>query len=168
MKNLKKLFAIKKLSKLGFILILVVSLVLSACSNDDDGSPENNTQQISEIENQMQSGTWRITNYNDSGEDETSDFNGYDFSFNSDGSLVAINGTITRTGNWSVTNESSSSSSSSNDNINFNIFFPLMDSNDFGDLTDDWGIISTSSTIIELIDVSSDNGSTDLLKFEKN
>ncbi|TBN01411.1 hypothetical protein EYD45_13485, partial [Hyunsoonleella flava] len=100
----------------------------------------------------------------DSGENETSDFTGYNFSFNSDGSLVATNGTDTLTGTWSVTDDSSSS----DDDIDFNIFFPVPDTNDFEDLNDDWDIISYTSTKIELIDISGGNGGTDNLIFEKN
>lgn len=150
--------------------MLSFSLMSSMCSNDDDdGSPNNNSQQIAEIENTVESGTWRITNFNDSGQNETSDFNGYDFSFNSDGSLVATNGSNTMTGTWSVTDDSNSSDdSSSDDDIDFNIFFPVPDSNDFEDLNDDWDIVTTTSTRIELIDISGGNGGTDMLTFEKN
>ncbi len=161
----------KKVLNLGMLLMLSFSLMSSMCSSDDDdGSPNNNSQQIAEIEITAQSGTWRITNFNDSGQNETSDFNGYDFSFNSDGSLVATNGSNTMTGTWSVTDDSNSSSDDSNDDddIDFNIFFPVPDSNDFEDLNDDWDIVSTSSTRIELIDISGGNGGTDMLTFEKN
>ncbi|WP_339626097.1 hypothetical protein [uncultured Winogradskyella sp.] len=160
----------KKVFNLGFLLMLSFSLMSSMCSNDDDdGSPNNNSQQIAEIENTVESGTWRITNFNDSGQNETSDFNGYDFSFNSDGSLVATNGSNTMTGTWSVTDDSNSSDdSSSDDDIDFNIFFPVPDSNDFEDLNDDWDIVTTTSTRIELIDISGGNGGTDMLTFEKN
>ena len=160
----------KKVFNLGFLLMLSFTLMSSMCSNDDDdGSSNNNNQQIAQIENTAESGTWRITNFNDSGENETSDFSGYDFSFNSDGSLVATNGTNTLTGTWSVTDDSNSSDdSSSDDDIDFNIFFPVPDSNDFEDLNDDWDVVTTTSTRIELIDISGGNGGTDMLTFEKN
>ncbi|MBV7268819.1 hypothetical protein KCG49_06435 [Winogradskyella sp. WHY3] len=150
--------------------MLSFSLMSSMCSSDDDdGSPNNNSQQIAEIESTAQSGTWRITNFNDSGENETSDFNGYDFTFNSDGSLVATNGSNTITGTWSVTDDSNSSDdSSSDDDIDFNIFFPVPDDNDFEDLNDDWDVVTTTSTRIELIDISGGNGGTDMLTFERN
>lgn len=160
----------KKVFNLGFLLMLSFTLMSSMCSNDDDdGNSNNNNQQIAQIENTAESGTWRITNFNDSGENETSDFSGYDFSFNSDGSLVATNGTNTLTGTWSVTDDSNSSDdSSSDDDIDFNIFFPVPDSNDFEDLNDDWDVVTTTSTRIELIDISGGNGGTDMLTFEKN
>jgi hypothetical protein len=137
----------------------------SSCSNnDDDGGVIDNSEQIAQVENTVESGTWRITNFIDSGENETSDFAGYNFSFNSDGSLDATNGTDTLTGTWSVSDDSSSS----DDDIDFNIFFPVPDTNDFEDLNDDWDIVSYTSTSIVLIDISGGNGGTDNLTFEKN
>lgn len=160
----------KKVFNIGLLVMLSFSLMSSMCSSDDDdGSPNNNSQQIAEIESTAESGTWRITNFNDSGQNETSDFNGYDFTFNSDGSLVATNGSNTLTGTWSVTDDSNSSDdSSSDDDIDFNIFFPVSDDNDFEDLNDDWDVVTTTSTRIELIDISGGNGGTDMLTFERN
>ena len=160
----------KKVFNLAFLLMLSVSLMSSMCSGNDDDSPFiDNSQQIAQIENTAESGTWRITSFIDSGQNETADFNGYNFSFNTDGTLVATNNTNTITGTWSVTNDSNSNddSNSSND-IDFNIFFPVQDTNNFEDLNDDWDIVSTSSTTIQLIDVSGGNGGTDTLTFEKN
>ncbi len=150
----------------SFLVMLSFSLMLLACSSDDD-DVKDNSQQISQIENIVESGTWRITNFIDSGKNETSDFTGYDFLFNSDGSLIATNGTNTIDGTWSITDDSSSSSSS-DDDIDFNIFFPVPDTNDFEDLNDNWDIISSTSTKIELIDISGGNVGTDTLTFEKN
>lgn len=159
----------KKVFNLGFILMLSLTLMSSMCSNDDDDNPNNNSQQIAQIEDNVQTGTWRVSNFIDSGENETSDFSGYDFTFNMDGSLVASNGTNTFTGTWSITDDSNSNDdSNSDDDIDFNIFFPVPDSNDFEDLNDDWDIVSATSTRIELIDISGGNGDTDLLTFERN
>ena len=67
----------KKVFNLGLLLMLSFSLMSSMCSSDDDdGTPNNNSLQIAEIENTAESGTWRITNFNDSGQNETSDFAG--------------------------------------------------------------------------------------------
>lgn len=154
----------KKGFNFSFLVMLCFYLMSSSCSNnDDDGGVIDNSEQIAQVGNTVESGTWRISNFIDSGENETSDFTGYNFSFNSDGSLVAANGTDTLTGTWSVTDDSSSES-----NIDFNIFFPVPDTNDFEDLNDDWDIISYTSTKIELIDISGGNGGTDNLTLEKN
>lgn len=160
----------KKRFYYGLCFLLSLSLTTTSCSNDDDnGNSGNNSQQIETIENNVQSGTWRITNFNDSGQDETNDFNGYNFTFGSDGALTASNGINTIIGTWSITDDSNSSDdSSSDDDIDFNIFFPVSDDNDFEDLNDDWDTVSTTSTRIELIDVSGGNGGIDMLTFEKN
>jgi hypothetical protein len=151
----------------GIILVCSLSLLSSTCSSDDDdGSSNNNNAEIQQIENQAESGTWQITSYIDSGQDETNDFSGYNFTFASNGTITATNGNNTETGTWSVTG--SNSSSSSNDDIDFNIFFNVPDTNDFEDLNDDWDIISHSNNMIRLRDVSGGNGGTDTLTFEKN
>lgn len=144
----------------------LIGLLITSCSSDDDGSTNNNAEEIAQIENTAISGIWRITNLNDSGEDETSDFAGYDFTFNSDGSLVATNGTNTITGTWSVTDDNDDSDSA--DDIEFNILFPVSDTNDFEDLNEDWDIVSISSVRIALIDIGEANEGDEMLTFEKN
>ena len=158
----------KKLFNIGFVVMLSLALMSSTCSSDDDGNSNNtNMAEIQAIVNTAESGTWRITYFFDTDSDETSDYAGYSFTFNSDGTLTATSSTATVTGSWSVTDDSnSSSSSSSDDDIDFNIRFTSPP--DFEELSDDWDIISTSSTKIELIDVSGGNGGTDYLTFEKN
>ena len=85
------------------------------------------------------SGTWVISSFIESGTDETNDFTGYVFTFNSDGSLVADNGTMTVSGTWSVTSDDSSDDDDdydSDDDIDFNIFFAAPPT--FEELTEDW------------------------------
>ncbi|RCU56718.1 hypothetical protein DU428_12380 [Oceanihabitans sediminis] len=118
----------------------------------------------STIQDNVAMGTWRITEFIDSGIDETNHFTGYNFSFNSSGVLHANNGSISYDGTWSITD--SNSNDDSQDDLDFNIYFNL--SNDFEDLNDDWDFISHSPTKIELIDISGGNGGTDYLSFEKN
>jgi len=158
----------KKTFYLGFAMLLSLSLMASACSSDDDGdsSSNSNAQQIIAVENTVESGNWRITYFFDTDSDETSDFNGYSFTFSDNGTLTATNGTNTYTGSWSVTDSSSSSDDDSSDDIDFNISFSSPP--DFAELTDDWDIIEYSNTRIELIDISGGNGGTDYLTFEKN
>tara|TARA_R100000935_G_scaffold13736_5_gene27597 strand:- start:23697 stop:24185 length:489 start_codon:yes stop_codon:yes gene_type:complete len=162
MKNLKRISS-----------ILVIALLVFACSkddsnNNDDAGNGNSADQVREI---AQNGTWRISYFFDSDEDETSDFSGYSFTFGEDGTLTAVNGTTTVTGDWSVLDDSSNSSSdddgNSSDDDDFNIFFPVPESNNFEDLNDDWDIISVTPNKIELTDVSGGNGGTDFLTFEK-
>ncbi|MGA9269181.1 MAG: hypothetical protein WBV45_01075 [Lutimonas sp.] len=144
----------------AFVAPILILLFALGCT-DDDG-PSNNTQ--NEIESDVQKGTWKITKFIDSDEDETNDFAGYDFTFLSSGVLRADNGSTQYDGTWSITD--SNSNDDSQDDLDFNINFNL--TNDFEDLNDDWDIISQSSAKIELIDVSGGNGGTDYLTFEKN
>lgn len=157
----------------AMLLMLSFSLMSSTCSSsDDDGQdPNNNLAVIAEVTATVQTGTWRITNFVDSGSDETNDFTGYNFTFNTNGTLVADNGSTTVNGTWSITNDSSSSSSTdddgnSSDDIDFNIAFASPA--DFAELTEDWHIVSRTSTKIVLIHISGGNGGTDNLTFELN
>ncbi len=155
----------------SLLTLLLLSFLFVGCTTDDaEDDLQDDNQQAQQIESVAQSGSWRITNFNDSGQDETSDFAGYSFTFNSDGTLVATNGTNTLTGTWSVNDSSSSSDDDdySDDDLDFNIFFAVSDSSDFEDLNDDWDVVSASASKIELIDVSGGNGETDRLTFEAN
>ena len=144
------------------LLLVIVSLLLSVSCNKDNDNLTNNT--LKRVQNNVQSGTWRITKFIDSGTDETNHFSGYNFTFNSSGVLNANNGNNNYDGTWSITD--SNSNDDSQDDLDFNINFNL--TNDFEDLNDDWDFISESSTKIELIDVSGGNGGTDYLTLEKN
>lgn len=152
----------------GLILLLSLSLLSSTCSHhdDDDGSSNDNSGQVQQIESQAESGTWRITSFIDSGQDETNDFSGFNFLFDSNGTLTATSSNTILTGSWSVTD--SNSNDDSNDDIDFNIFFNVSESSNFEDINDDWDIVSHSDNMIKLRDVSGGNGGTDTLTFERN
>ncbi len=122
-------------------------LLLSACTRNLDN---NNTSNIATA------GTWRVTLFTDSGNDETSDFAGYSFSFGNNGTLTATKNGTSQNGTWST--------SSGRFIINLG---PKVDTNKpLGELTDDWKIISTSDAEIKLTD---DNpSSAEFLTFTKN
>ena len=148
--------------KIRILIYVSVLLTVISCTNKNDDTPINTTQTT--VKTNVQSGTWRITKFIDSGTDETNHFAGFNFTFNSSGVLNANNGTTIYDGNWSITD--SNSNDDSQDDLDFNISFNL--TNDFEDLNDNWDFISQSTTTIALIDVSSGNGGTDYLTFEKN
>ncbi len=147
--------------KIGILACVLCLFVAYSCKKSDDNQ-SNNIQ--STVQNNAQSGTWRIVKFIDSGTDETNHFTGYNFSFNASGLLNAKSGTNNYNGTWSITD--SNSKDNNQDDLDFNINFNL--TNSFEDLNDDWDFISQSSTKIELIDVSGGNGGTDYLTFEKN
>lgn len=149
--------------KIAIFTCLLSFLTIVSCDKNDDSS--NNATQ-SEVQTNVQSGTWSITKFIDSGVEETNHFTGYTFTFNSSGAVNANNGTNTYDGTWSITDSTSDDDSQDDLDLDFNINFNL--TNDFEDLNDDWDVIAQSSTKIELIDISGGNGGTDYLTFEKN
>lgn len=148
------------LIKIFQVLVLGILVFGFGGCMDDSSSSQNEIDQISD---DLTAGKWIITEFIDSGKDETSNFSGYLFTFNSSGSLVATKGSTTYTGTWSITEGSGDDSP---DDLDFNIFFNL--TNQFEDLNDDWDIVSNTSSKIELIDVSGGNGGTDNLTFERD
>lgn len=146
---------------LFFSLLIIVSL--GSCATDDDSEMSLGQTQL-EIEFNIMEGNWRISKFIDSGEDETNHFIGFNFIFNSNGTLTASNGNIIHNGKWRII--SISQIDDNLDNLDFNIQFDI--NNDFESLDDDWDFVSQTSTKIELIDVSGGNGGTDYLTFEKN
>lgn len=142
----------------ALLMTMTLVFILASCSNSSDPSVPSQTV----IQNNVQSDSWKITYFNDSGKDETSHFSGYAFTFGASGTLTA-SGSSTYAGSWSITD--SNSNDDSVDNLDFNILFNL--GNDFDELSEDWNIISQSSMRIELIHISGGNGGTDYLTFEK-
>jgi hypothetical protein len=122
------------------------------CEKEDDSSPSSSN----DVSNIVQSGTWKVTYYNDSGNDETSYFSGYSFTFNSNGSVSATNNSSTVSGTWTNGTDDSQSK-----------LYLTFSSSPFDELSDDWHITEQSSVKIKLEDVSGGNGGTDYLTFEK-
>jgi hypothetical protein len=154
-----------RIIKAGVLVFLSVFMGILSCSDDDtEVIPvvQNITQ--TQIETNLQSETWRITLFIDSGVDDTKNFAGYKFIFNSSKVLDTGNGTKEYQGTWSITD--SNSADDTQDDLEFNIHFDL--TNDFEDLNDDWDFVSNSATKIELTDISGGNGDIDYLTFEKN
>ena len=145
-------------------MFLFIVTIFSSCSDEDDVAV-NNSVDPTPVINMVNTGTWRITFYQDSGVDETSDFSGYNFSFGAGNILSATNGTNTYTGTGSVTSDNSNDDSPSND-LDFNIAFSAPAN--FAELTEDWNIISYTATKVQLVHVSGGGGGTDYVTFEKN
>ena len=133
--------------------------ILISCKKEDQTSSKSKV----EIEKNLIIGTWKITKFTDSGNDETNDFSSYIFTFNNSGTLTANNITNNYIGTWSI--EETSNSDDNNDDIDLYINFNL--SNNFKDLNDNWNVFSQTESKIELIDISNGNGGTEYLTFQK-
>jgi len=141
MKNSIKLLAIVLLISSGFI----------SCKKDDDSATPSTSAYFTQ-------GKWRVTLYNDSGNNETHHFSGYEFVFSSGGIVSATKaGATTITGTWSTGSDDSQNK----------LYLTFTSNNDFIEITDDWHILQQTSTKIQLEDVSGGNGGIDLLTFEK-
>lgn len=140
----------------NFLIGAVLLVTFISCSSDstDDVpqivSPENVTSNATVS-------TWRITLYMDDNKNETSDYTGYIFTFNANGSATAVKNAVTKNGNWSTFRDDSKVKFL----INFGDLPPL------DEISDDWDVLEITSNRIKLEDTSGD-GSKDYLTFEKN
>lgn len=135
---------------LFYSLLLGITISVTSCDRSDN--IDSNTNQI------VTSGSWRITLFIDSGNNETSDFAGYTFTFNTGGNLAAMKNGNTVNGTWSV--------SASSNKFNIDLGPKTAANQPLGELTEDWKILSSSATEIKLTD---DNASSsEFLTFTKN
>ena len=140
----------------ALILACAGLFTLTSCGKDDE-------KLATQIENNITKGTWRISNFDDSNDDKTDVFEDFDFTFGTNGSLTATNGTLTYTGTWEIVDGDENDDIL--DDLDFNISFPL--TNEFQDLNDDWDIFAQSVDNLELVEAGGLTDS-DLLSFRKN
>jgi predicted small secreted protein len=126
-------------------------LVAFASCNTQKGDISNTSQYVS-------SGNWKVSLFTDSGNNETSNYTGYTFTFSDNGTISAVSTGNSRTGTWSV-------SSSSNKFI-IDLGAKNDPSNLLGELSNDWKILSSSATEIRLGD--DNTTSNEFLTFSKN
>jgi hypothetical protein len=123
-----------------FSILLTVSLFAASCQKSG-----------SKI---ITKGSWMVSLFMEDNKDETSDFFGYTFDFNSDGTLMVTLPTgIINTGRWSYDDNSSK----------YKIMISRNDKLD--KVNDEWIIVSKSNDLIELKDDSSTKN--ELLNFKK-
>jgi hypothetical protein len=147
------------------LAMLVMAFATAACDDNDNNKRDSRAKQA-EVEKTAGAGQWRITSFMEDGVDETQDFNGYIFEFDSGSVLTATNGSNNLVGTWTVTGDDSGDDDMDElDDLDFNIAFTNPSA--FQELSEDWEIVSVSNTKIELRHTSGGNGDTDLLTFEK-
>lgn len=113
---------------------------------------------VAEIRNIAMGGTWNVALYKEGDVDMTTSFEGMDFNFAEMNQIeVSVNADSIANGLWRVLRDSE-------EGLKFYINFDSDD--DLGELTEDWKLVSITSTRIELSD-ESDDGTTETLVFEK-
>lgn len=110
-----------------------------------------------DLETVLTTDSWYVSYFFDD-EDETDDFGGYEFIFNTDGTATTSNGSTTIPGTWSITN---SSGGQLKLNLDFGLGIP------FDELQEDWNLTDFSNELIRLFDISGGDGSTDFLHFSR-
>lgn len=133
--------------KTKFLSLALFAVTFMSCHKDDDNN-NNNPGQVTD-------GTWHVSLFTDSGNNETSDFSGYSFTFKKDGTVIAVKGNTNKSGTWSSGSKFIIDLGAKSDSNK-----PL------GELTDDWKIISITSTDIKLGDDNPSSG--ELLTFTKD
>ncbi len=122
-------------------------------SIDACGGGGSSTSTFSSI---ITSGTWQVSYFYDH-HDETSYYNGYNFTFINNGTINVMKNTVNSNGSWLTYV----------DNAQNKMDLSFAD-NDLGHLHDDWQIVEYTTTIIHLKHISGGNGDTHYLYFTKN
>ena len=135
------------------VLAIILMIAFSSCKKDDNSA----SAQATALNAAVVQGKWKVTFFTDNGIDETIHFIGYEFQFNSNGTVTATKGGITVSGSWiSGTDDSA---------VKLILNFSTPDV--FLDLNDDWHVVQQTNTKITLQDISGGGGGTDYLTFEK-
>ena len=147
----------KKLKLISILSLLFVLNVASMCSDDDDTSSQ--VSNPTEIASTLADGQWIVTLYKENDVVQTSNYSGYNFTFGTDGALSATNGSTTQLGDWSSYIDSGYTK--------LDLMFTAVDG-PFEEISEDWRVISRTTTKIELKHISGGDGSSDYLTFEKD
>ena len=148
----------KKLILFPLLCSIFLLNVASMCSSDDDNNSSDNPN-IVEVNNNVVNGTWKVTLFSEGGSNQTSNYSGYNFTFAANNVLTAVNSSNTITGTWTTGIDDSTPKMV----INFSVI-----NGPFEEISEDWRILSSSSTKLELKHISGGDGSIDLLTFQKN
>ena len=124
---------------------------LSSCAKDKSSTDPSTSDIVGQ-------GTWKITLFNDSGNEETQNFAGYAFTFNSNGTIAAVKNASTVNGTWNT----------GMDDSHNKLILDFGTTVQFSELNEDWVILEQTASKIRLEHVSGGNGGTDLLTFEIN
>jgi hypothetical protein len=109
---------------------------------------------LSEI---MSNGTWYVSSFINDTTDDTYHFNGYNFTFSSDGTSIAVRNTTNINGTWSDYMDDG------NAKLDLSFDGDLLD-----EIEDDWRVLEYSKTLIKLRHESGGNGEIHYLSFSKN
>jgi hypothetical protein len=150
----------------SLLLLPFLAILFASCSKSDTSSDP--VADLTVQKNIVVQSDWIITQFIDSGIDETSEFSGYRFRFNSDGTIDAVASDTTFTGSWVLglgnTKPDDSGNISDDDKLN-KMTISLSGNAQINHLGHKWLVDKISSTEIWLRD---DNvASNEILRFGK-
>jgi hypothetical protein len=137
------------------LFVLCISGFLS-CKKDSNTSSLTNANVKTAI---TTTPSWKVTLYTENGVSKTSNYNGFSFVFNTNGSVSAANGIFTVSGTWAIGNDDS--------NPKLLISYVAPAPSIFQDISEDWQVLEATSSIVRLVHFSGGGGGTDYLTFEK-
>jgi hypothetical protein len=141
-------------------LLLITSVSFLSCKKQDPLPPitpaANSTTGTSTNNPTFTRGDWKIALFQEGAADETTNFRGYLFTFESNGHVLAKKDNTAIVGDWSTVKES--------DGMKFIINFP---GGQLSELNGDWKVKSETYTDLRLEHVSGGDGSVDYLNFER-
>ncbi|PHS68009.1 MAG: hypothetical protein COB12_02000 [Flavobacterium sp.] len=111
---------------------------------------------ISELIEYLTTSSWYVAYFFDEG-NHTSDYCEYEFTFNTNGTVIANNGTNTVNGNWEV----------QEDDGHLEVDIDFGNNIPFDELNEDWDLLNATMNIIELFDESDNNEPIDYLTFDR-
>ena len=122
----------------AFFILLAATSIVSSCKKDDSTAPSSNNVSIAGI---ITTGSWRISYYTESGNNNTSLFSGYVFNFYADGTMTATHSSGTINGTWRIDDDGSNE-----------FHMSLGNSAPLEELDRGWQVVAQSSTEIQLQD----------------
>jgi hypothetical protein len=146
-------------------LIPVLAILIASCSKNDTTSDP--AADLTTNTNLVVQNNWVVTQYAEGGVDKTSDFAGYTFKFNADGSLVSVLADSTYKGTWVFGTGTSTyyGSGSSSDDKSSKFIINIAGTNLLDHLSHKWLNLKLTATEIWLSD---DNvASNEILRFGK-
>jgi hypothetical protein len=125
---------------------VLLSVLIIGCQNktSTNVTPGNSNNSLSGT---VTSGKWTISYFYDNDKEETSDYSGYSFEFNTDKTLTATRNGITTSGTWNEATD---------DGLPRLVIMLNTTDNKLTELNDDWVIESKTDTQIKLKDDNPD------------
>lgn len=132
------------------VILGLSAIVFGGCTKKD--------ADVDSVAEAVTNGTWRVTHFSERANNETDDFAGYTFTFQSNGKVLAAKNGVIKEGNWSE--------STSSQKLTIDLGIKSDANKPLGELSDEWKITSKTDTKINLADDNS--SSNELLEFTKN